>query len=152
MKLSRKIASDYLRSRGATLPQHRFDDLCSFLVEHALRAANRYDPDRVQRTYGSNGGDPFASWLADILEQRCTDWYRSRAEGNGDRRYNNDKREVLSAMEDDPADHDVDFSKIVSDRERADWQAAAQATGWELDEWMKIALNKAAKSVLRTAA
>ena len=148
-KLSRKIANDGLRLRGATLGD-RFNDLVSRLQIVGLQAALRYDPQRHHESYGKNGGEPFASYVADLMGKRIDDYFRSKAEGHGDRRYGLDNRIDLTD-DPDPADHDVDFSKIVGDRERSEWQLAAQATGWELDEWMKITLNKAAKHVLRAA-
>jgi hypothetical protein len=66
-----------------------------FLTLHGVRAAVRYDETRLQVTYGRDGGDPFASYIADVICHRVTDWYRSKAEGHGDRRYNNDNRLVL---------------------------------------------------------
>jgi len=150
MKLSRKIANDALRLRGASLGD-RFEDLVSRLQIVGLQAAMRYDPHRDHASYGKNGGEPFASYVADVMGMRVDDYFRSKAEGFGDRRRGFDGMVELTD-DPDPADHDVDFSKIVGDRERSDWQRAAKATGWELDEWMKITLNKAAKFVLESAA
>ena len=79
-----------------------------------LQATIRYDPMREQRSYGSNGGDPFASYLADIMGKRVDDYFRSKAEGFGDRRYGNDNRVVLDD-DPDPADHDTDFDQLVDD-------------------------------------
>jgi hypothetical protein len=95
LRLARRIANDWLRRSGGFLDDERMDDLVGFLVLQGCRAATRYDPERVQRSYGSGGGDPFASYLADIMQVRVTDWYRSKREGNGDRRYGHDKRLVL---------------------------------------------------------
>ena len=150
MKLSRKIANDALRLRGASLGD-RFEDLVSRLQMAGLDSALRYDPHRRHAAYGKNGGEPFASYVADVMGHRVDDYFRSKAEGFGDRRRDMDDKIELTD-DPDPADHDVDFSKIVGDRERSDWQKAAQATDWELDEWIKITLNKAAKQVLRSAA
>ena len=145
MKLSRKIANDSLRLRGAVLGD-RFDDLVSRLQMAGLQAALRYDPSRHHASYGSNGGDPFESYVSDLMGKRVDDYFRSKAEGFGDRRYGNDGRVVL-ADDPDPADHDMDFETLVDERRRARWQAAAQATGWELSEWIVITLDHAAKSV-----
>jgi hypothetical protein len=150
MKLSRKIANDALRLRGASLGD-RFEDLVSRLQIVGLQAAMRYDPHRDHASYGKNGGEPFSSYVSDIMSMRVDDYFRSKSEGFGDRRRGFDGMVELTD-DPDPADHDVDFSKIVGDRERSDWQQAAKATGWELDEWMKITLNKAAKFVLESAA
>ena len=82
LKLSRRIASDKLRRRGAFLDETRFEDLVGFLALAGVRAACvRYEPEHRQATYGRDGGDPSASWLADILAHRVTDWYRSKADG-----------------------------------------------------------------------
>lgn len=149
-KEARKIANDYIALHVPYMGERR-EDLVSFLVLKAQQSVFRFKPSHPTTSYGTQGGQHFGSWVCDIMQKRCVDWYRSKAEGNGDRRYGNDNRIVLND-DPDPADHDVDFSKIVSDRERSDWQRAAQATGWELDEWMKITLNKASKHVLRSAA
>lgn len=147
MRLARRIALDYLQGHGATLTPHRLDELVSFLTEHALRAIIRYDPQRVHLSYGTNGGNPVSSWLADIMEQRCTDWYRSKAEGNGDRRYGNDNRITLTAMTGDDPDPDVDFEALISARRMVRWQQAALLTEWTFTEWVCITLDRAAKDM-----
>ena len=149
-KLARKIASDELRLRGATLGD-RFDDLVSRLQIVGLQAALRFDPQRRHESYGRNGGDPFASYVADLMGKRVDDYFRSKAEGFGDRRYGNDGRVVLTD-DPDPADHDVDFEALVDERRRARWQQAAEATGWSLSQFVVIALDNAASSVLEAAA
>jgi excisionase family DNA binding protein len=95
LKLARKIANDKLARLGGFMHEQRLEDLVGFLALQGVQAALRYDPERAHARYGSRGGDPFASWLADILDHGVTDWYRSKAEGGGDRRYNNDNRLVL---------------------------------------------------------
>ena len=150
MKLSRKIANDSLRLRGAVLGD-RFDDLVSRLQMVGLQAALRYDPSRHHASYGSNGGDPFESYVSDLMGKRVDDYFRSKAEGFGDRRYGNDGRVVL-ADDPDPADHDTDFEALVDERRRARWQQAADATGWDLSEFIVITLDRAARDVLEAAA
>jgi len=145
MKLSRKVANDALRLRGASL-QDRFDDLASRLQIVGLEAALRYDPLRHQASYGSNGGEPFSSYVADLMQHRVVDYYRSKAEGHGDRRYNNDNRIELSD-DPDPADHDVDFMELVDERRRAKWQKAAEATGWDLSQFIVTTLDIAADQI-----
>jgi len=98
LKLSRKIANDELRRRGAFLDHERMEDLVGFLALHGVRASLRYDDDRQHTSYGRDGGDPFASYIADVMCHRVTDWYRSKAEGHGDRRYGFDNRVVLGEM------------------------------------------------------
>ena len=150
-KTARKITNDYCRANVPYLTTDRRDEMADFVTEKAQQATMRFKPNHPTTTYGMNGGSHFDSWICDMMVHRCSDWFRSKHEGNGDNRYGNENR--IEYRDDlDPADHDVDFSKIVSDRERAEWQAAAQATDWELEDWMKISLNKAAKQVLRTAA
>jgi hypothetical protein len=96
LRLARRIAADELRRRGAFLDHDRLEDLVSFLCLHGVRAAVRYDPERRQVKYGQNGGrDTFSSYIADVMCHRVTDWYRSKAEGHGDRRYGLDNRVVL---------------------------------------------------------
>lgn len=149
MRLARKIANDAIRTRGG-VPSHWFEDLVSRLQLAGLQLALRYDPQR-QSKYGSNGGDPFGSYVADVMDKRVDDFFRSKSEGFGDRRYGNDGRIVL-VDDPDPADHDTDFDELVDDRRRARWQQAAEATGWSLSEWIAITLDRAAASILREAA
>ena len=149
MRLARKIANDALRLRGATLGD-RFEDLVSRLQIVGLQAAMRFDPERHHATYGSNGGDPFASYVADLMEKRVDDFFRAKAEGFGDRRYGNDNRIVLDD-DPDPADHDTDFEELVDGRRRSRWQQAAEQVGWPLSEWVMISLDKCAADVLRAA-
>jgi hypothetical protein len=146
MKLSRKIANDALRLRGATL-QDRFDDLASRLQIVGLEAALRYDPERHHATYGSNGGEPFASYVSDVMANRVVDYFRSKAEGFGDRRYGNDNRVELSD-DPDPADHNFDFEQMVGEREGARWQMAAEAQGCELSYFIVTSVSIATDSVL----
>jgi hypothetical protein len=149
-RLARRIANDALRMRGARLDD-RLDDLVSRLVMAGLQATMRYDPSRPQRSYGRNGGEPFASYIADIMDKRVDDYFRSKAEGFGDRRYGNDNRIVL-ADDPDPADHDTDFDVLLDERRRARWQQAAVSTGWTLSEWIAITLDKASRQVLTSVA
>ena len=144
-KLSRKVGNDALRLRGATLGD-RFEDLVSRLQLVGLQAALRYDPERQQAKYGQNGGEPFASYVADLMERRVDDYFRSKAEGFGDRRYGNDNRIVL-ADDPDPADHDTDFEALVDERRRSRWQAAADTCGMTISEFIVTTLDIAAEQV-----
>ena len=141
-RLARKVGNDALRLRGATLGD-RFEDLVSRLQMVGLQAALRYDPERFQAKYGQNGGEPFASYVADLMERRVDDYFRSKAEGFGDRRYGNDNRIVL-ADDPDPADHDTDFDSLVDERRRARWQQAADRYGMTLSEFVVSTLDVAA--------
>jgi hypothetical protein len=151
LKLSRRIANDELRRRGAFLDRERLEDLVGFLALQGVRAAVRYDPERPQASYGRDGGDPFASWLADILAHRVTDWYRSKAEGHADRRYNLDGMVVLSAMDDEPDvdPYDLDFERLVSERRLFEWQEAARTVELSFEDWIFVTLDRAAKVIKR---
>jgi hypothetical protein len=85
------------------------------------------------------------------MVNRCPDFFRSKHEGFGDKRYGNHDRIVL-ADDPDPADHDTDFHSLVDERRRARWQQAADSVGWQLEEWIVISLDKCAAGVLRSAA
>ena len=145
MKLSRKIANDALRLRGATLGD-RFDDLVSRLQIVGLQAAIRYDPQRHHASYGSNGGDPFSSYVSDLMGKRVDDYFRSKAEGFGDRRRGFDGMVDLSD-DPDPADHDTDFESLVDERRRARWQQAADRKGMPLSQFIVTALDIVAEQV-----
>lgn len=145
--LARRVAADQCRLRGASLGD-RMDDLVSRLVIAGLQAVLRYDPTRFHASYGSNGGDPFESYLADIFERRAVDYWRSKGEGFGDRRYGNDNRYDLHADVDEATSAEpTDFDSLLKDVERIVWQVAAQVLGQDLDQWMTNALNAAAKTV-----
>jgi hypothetical protein len=112
-----------------------------------VQAALRYDPERTHAKYGQNGGDPFASWLADILDHRVTDWYRSKQEGNGDRRYNLDNRIVLAGdkIEDDP-DPDAAFERELALRraeQGVDFEEAEADLGHGLGDEARLGLHYA---------
>lgn len=148
-KLARKVANDALRLRGATLGD-RFEDLVSRLQMVGLQAALRYDPQRQHAKYGSNGGEPFASYVADLMDLRVDDYFRSKAEGFGDRRAGNDNRIVL-ADDPDPADHDTDFEDLVDERRRARWQQAATTQGVSLSEFIVTTLDIASEQIVEAA-
>lgn len=150
MKLSRKIANDALRLRGASLGD-RFEDLVSFLVEKGLEEAMRYDPHRDHSKYGKNGGEPFQSYVSDILGMRVDDFYRRKSEGFGDRRRGFDGMVELTD-DPDPADHDVDFMQLVDERRRAKWQRAAELAGWDLAQFIVTSLDFAADAQIEAAA
>lgn len=153
MKEARRIVADYVRGNVPYLATHRRDELVDFVVEKALMASMRFDPTRPTKSYGSKGGKHFDSWICDVMWNRCTDWQRSKAEGNGDRRYQNDGRIVLAGdtVADEP-DPDVDFGKLLSERRLVKWQAAADIVGLDVSEWVCITLDRAARQVERTAA
>jgi len=150
IKLARKIANDALRLRGATL-QDRFEDLVSRLQIAGMEAAWKYDPLTKHASYGSNGGDPFQSYLSDIMDKRVVDFYRSKAEGWGDRRYGNDNMYDLSD-DPDPADHDVDFEYLVDERRRARWQQAADSKGMTISQFVVSAIDVVTDDVVGVAA
>lgn len=151
-KLARKVANDSLRAKGATLGD-RFDDLVSSLCVVGLRAALRYDPEMTQAKYGKNGGEPFSSYLADVMEHRVIDFYRAKGEGFGDRRYNNDGRLVLAGdTTEDLVDLDFDFGRLISEGRLIRWQLAAKLTEWSFEEFVVITLDRAARDLERAAA
>lgn len=151
MRLARKVASDGVRLRGATLGD-RFDDLVSRLQMVGLQAALRYDPNREHHSYGRNGGDPFQSYVADLMGKRIDDYFRSKSEGFGDRRYGNDHRLVLTDSFDNDVDPEVDFGKLVSESRLAQWQEAADRVEMTLADYVVVTLDKASRSTLRSAA
>ena len=67
--------------RTGSGPDSRFEDLAQYLCLVACRLALDYDPERVRPGYS------FSSYLHDVLQRRCVDWHRQRAEGYTDRRY-----------------------------------------------------------------
>jgi hypothetical protein len=102
----------------------------------------------VQKRYGRNGGEPFSSYVSDVLVHRVTDWYRSKAEGHGDRRYGFDGKVVLSPMDDDAdVDADVDFENLLSERRLAEWTAAAALVGLPLAEFVVVTLDRASAAI-----
>ena len=153
IKEARRIVADYIRGNVPYLATHRRDELVDFVVEKALMATMRFDPNTPTKSYGSKGGNHFDSWICDVMGKRCLDWHRAKSEGNGDRRYANDNRIVLAGdtMDDEP-DADVDFGKLVSDRRMVRWQVAATLTGWSFEEFVVITLDRAAAQIERTAA
>ncbi len=145
---ARKIANDYIALHVPYMGDRR-EDLVSFITEKAQQAAFRFRPDHPVSSYGTNGGNHFSSWICDIMDKRCVDWYRSKHEGNGDRRYGNDNRIVLHD-DPDPADHDTDFEELVDERRRSKWQRAATEEGFPLDDWIAVSLDLCAKHGNRT--
>jgi hypothetical protein len=86
------------------------------------------------------------------MERRCVDWLRAKTEGNGDRRYGNDNRVVLSSdtLEDAP-DPELDFEKLISDRRLLEWEEAARLVELPVAEWVVVTLDREA-AVLRARA
>jgi hypothetical protein len=173
-KLARRVANDWLRAKGATLGD-RYEDLVSSLCIVGLNGALRYDPTMYQRSYGSNGGEPFASFVADLMERRIVDWYRAKAEGNGDRRYDNDGRVWLAGDDIDEFSgqtlEEIDPRIVekwgraarlvtkpmhkwerVNERRVCKWQRAADGVEMELEDWLVRTADIAAKHLERTAA
>ena len=140
MRLSRKIANDALRLKGGYLSD-RFEDLVSRLTIVGMEAAWKWDPTREHESYGSNGGDPFESYVSDLMQKRVDDFYRSKGEGFGDRRRGFDNMVELSD-DPDPADG-TEFEKLVDDRRRIRWNYQADKEGLEFDQWMVATLDAA---------
>lgn len=150
MKLARKVANDELRRMNGTLGD-RFDDLVSRMVIAGMEAAWKYDPLVKHASYGKNGGEPFASYVADMMALRVKDHYRSKAEGFGDRRKGFDNMIDLSD-DPDPADHDTDFEFLVDERRRSKWQRAATMKEQTLSQFVVSVLDIASENVIGAAA
>jgi DNA-directed RNA polymerase specialized sigma24 family protein len=86
LRIANAVANTELRRRGAYLGD-RHADLIGFLVVVGCKAAATYDSSWPRARYGLNGGDPFRSYIGDIMQRRLYDFYRSRGEGFSDRRY-----------------------------------------------------------------
>jgi hypothetical protein len=52
----------------------------------------RYEPAKAHGSYGSRAGDPFASFVADLMHYGVVNFFRSKANGFGDRRHGYDGR------------------------------------------------------------
>jgi len=136
LKLAHKVANHELRRRGATLGD-RYDDLIGFLVETGLRTAERYDPARVRPGYS------FASFLFDVLAMRVTDFFRAKAQGFADRRYNpngnpvvliGDKVETLTAVYGDaPPQELLDDEHDLADAVAELGEALSEEARWTLE-------------------
>jgi hypothetical protein len=74
----------YCRKTGASLGD-RIDDMAQHLALTATRRALNYKPEL-------NPNSSFTSYLWDIMEPACIDYFRRKAEGHGDRRYGHDNR------------------------------------------------------------
>jgi len=135
LKLANTVARDELRRRGATLGD-RYDDLVGFLVETGLRTAERYDPARVRPGYS------FASYIYDILAMRVTDFYRGKANGFADRRYNpngnpveliGDKLETLAAAYGDAPELLENEEQDIADATATLGEALSADARWTLE-------------------
>lgn len=148
MHLARKVAADGCRKRGAALGD-RFDDLVSRLQLAGLQAALRYDPEREHRGYGTNGGDPFTSYVADVMDRRIDDHFRSRSEGFSDRRYGNyGEVTPTDQIEQQRADVEDAIERLDSSA-NLDWYGqAAEAEGLKLADWVVRALNSRASQTV----
>jgi len=147
MGLSQKVALEGLRKRGATLGS-RFEDLVSRLTIVGLQASLRYDPEREHLSYGRNGGKPFGSYVSDLMEKRIDDYFRSKAEGFGDRRYGNDGRIQLSAAVEEDGDPEIVFDKALAERRLQEWEAAARLSAMSLADFVVMSVNIAANQQL----
>lgn len=139
LKLAHKVANDELRKRNDARLKDRYEDLVQSLVEVGCRYAPRYDPQLATDTY--------ERYLAKHMAHRVDDFFRSKAQGFGDRRYGNDNRVDL-VDDPDPADHDVDFDRLLTDRRRAQWQTAADLMQLNLAEWMCATLDRGSTHVI----
>ena len=150
-KLARKVANDALRSRGATLGD-RYEDLVSSLCVVGLRAALRYDPETTHTKYGKNGGEPFASYIADVMNHRVVDFFRAKSEGFGDRRYGNDGRmtlvgDVIEELASDRGDEELPepAPSVPRPRPRPKWKDAAELLDEDFAEWTLVSERRVMK-------
>ncbi len=82
------------------------------MVEKALVAVTNFDPEHATSSYGRSGGRHFDSWICDVMTWRCTDWLRSKREGNGDARRGFGNRIVLTDEFDDDPDVDLEIERF----------------------------------------
>jgi len=153
MDVARAVAAEGVRHRGG-VPGSGFDDLVSRLVISGLQSALKYDPEREHASYGRNGGDPFASYVADIMDKRIDDHFRSRAEGYSDRRYENYGEVIPTdlAAEQHRADVEDAVERLDSFANIEWYKDAAAVEGLPLADWIVRGLNeRASRSVTRPA-
>jgi DNA-directed RNA polymerase specialized sigma24 family protein len=144
---ARRITGDYERAHIPYLTQHRRDELVDFVVEAALRATITFDPERATTSYGRNGGRHFDSWICDVMTWRCTDWLRSKREGNGDARKGFANRIVLTGEFDDEPDVDLEIERYLSADRVAEWTEAAELVNLPLAEFVVVTLDRAATAI-----
>ena len=143
LRIANRIANDYTRRTGATLGD-KHEDFTMHLVETGLKAALRYNPALAQ-------GEQGTSFVWKIMERRCDDFFRSKAQGFGDRRYGNDNRLVLTDQTEE-FDHNIDFDNLLSERRAVRWHQAAGLVDTPISEWIVITLDRAANDLLKKAA
>lgn len=79
LKTAYAVSNVYCRKTGTALDS-RVDDLTQHLVLIGCLYALKYDPQKVKPGYS------FESFLWDIMERRCADFFRMKREGFQDRR------------------------------------------------------------------
>lgn len=133
-----------MRRRNATLGD-RFDDLVSRLTAAGLQAALNYDPRRPHATYGRNGGDPFTSYISDLMDKRIDDFFRSRSEGFADKRYRT-YGEVIPTdqIEQQPVDPEDVVEQLDGRAMMNAYESAANAEQLPLADWIVRTLNRRA--------
>jgi hypothetical protein len=97
--------------------------------------------------YGQNGGRHFDSWICDVMTYRCTDWLRSKCEGNGDARYGLANRVTLVDEFDENSEPDFEIERYLSADRVSEWTAAAELVGLPLPEFIVVSLDRAAAAV-----
>jgi hypothetical protein len=149
--LAHRVAQDELRRRGAYLGD-RYQDLVAYLCEQGCKTASRYDEARPQATYGSNGGDPFESYLSDILARRVVDFWRSKSQGYVDQRYYREHGQPIALMGDEidtlRAVHGDAGAELV-EAEEQDLELAAEGLAGRLSEKARETLELVALPVAR---
>lgn len=157
LNMAYAVANAYCRKTGATLGD-RIHDMAQHLALTATRRALNYKPEL-------NKSSTFASYLWDIMEPACIDYFRRKAEGHGDRRYGHDNRIDLAgdtiteiAAQEEPASDDGEpgtrwryaawlvqqpFTAwpVVHERRVIRWQRAADEADLPLDEFIVVAAD-----------
>jgi hypothetical protein len=83
---------------------------------------------------------------------RCTDWLRSKREGNGDARKGLANRIVLTDEFEDEPDVDLEIERFISAERVAAWTNAADLVGLSLAEFVVVTLDRATQAVRRSRA
>lgn len=130
-----------------------------YLVELGCRKAVTYNPDKSSPTYS------FSSYLYDIMAQRVPDFYRSKAEGFGDKRRNQHDRIHMTSKpaqtsfntttgtyhlhtDDDDTRHTDDqtdtLAKLIDTDTLTRYTQAAERAGTTLANWIHDTLEAAA--------
>jgi len=122
-------------------------------VEKALVAAIRFDPEKTSGVYTKNGGEHFRSFVCDILEWRCVDFFRRKSEGYADSRYYAPNQVMLVDEFDTTSadDVEIEIERFLSSDRVSEWTAAAEAVGLPLPEFITVSLDRASAAIKRSS-